>query len=171
VPTGRARELRDQEIDAVEYERILLWFHGMQSKVPIHLKATCAPHFYRVLRQEANKRGEKVSYETHGLDAVTRGCLGGISFCFVSHEGIVQTCGYLEVKCGDLRESSFKEVWENSEVFKKLRDFTAYQGKCGRCEYVKFCGGCRARAYEATGDFMEEEPLCMYQPSRSASRG
>jgi heme b synthase len=171
VPTGRARELRDQEIDAVEYERILLWFHGMQRKVPIHLKATCAPHFYRVLRQEANKRGEKVSYETHGLDAVTRGCLGGISFCFVSHEGIVQTCGYLEVKCGDLRESSFKEVWENSEVFKKLRDFTAYQGKCGRCEYVKFCGGCRARAYEATGDFMEEEPLCMYQPSRSASRG
>jgi heme b synthase len=171
VPTGRARELKDQEINAAEYEKILLWFHDMQRKVPIHLKATCAPHFYRVLRQEANKRGEKVRYETHGLDAVTRGCLGGISFCFVSYEGTVQPCGYLEVKCGDLRESSFKEVWENSEVFKKLRDFSAYQGKCGCCEYVKFCGGCRARAYEATGDFMEEEPLCMYQPARSVSRG
>jgi heme b synthase len=171
VPTGRAREMTNQEIDASEYEKVLLWFHDMQRKVPIHLKATCAPHFYRILRQEAHKRGERVSYETHGLDAVTRGCLGGISFCFISYEGIVQPCGYLELKCGDLKESSFREVWENSEVFKKLRDFSAYQGKCGRCEYVKFCGGCRARAYEATGEFMAEEPLCMYQPARTVDHG
>ncbi len=171
VPTGRAKELTNQEIDALEYEKILLWFNDMQRKVPIHLKATCAPHFYRVLRQEAHKRGEKVTYETHGLDAVTRGCLGGISFCFVSYEGIVQPCGYLELNCGDLKGATFREVWENSGVFRKLRDFSAYQGKCGRCEYVKVCGGCRARAYEGTGDFMAEEPLCMYQPARGAGHG
>ena len=107
-----------------------------------------------------------MDYETYGLDAVTRGCLGGTAFTFISHDGIVQPCGYLELNCGDLKTASFGHIWENSEVFKKLRDFSAYGGKCGKCEYVRVCGGCRARAFEATGDYMAEEPLCMYQPSR-----
>jgi len=171
VPTGRAREMADQEIDALEYEKLLLWFNQMQKQVPIHLKATCAPHFYRILRQEAHKRGEKVDFQTYGLDAVTRGCLGGISFCFISYEGIVQPCGYLEMKCGNLKEESFETIWAHSQVFNRLRDFSAYKGKCGKCEYVKFCGGCRARAFEATGDFMTEEPLCLYQPAREIAHG
>jgi AdoMet-dependent heme synthase len=165
VPTGRAREMVDQEIAAGEYEELLHWFYRKGREAPIHLKATCAPHYYRILRQEAHRRGEKVDFETYGLDAVTRGCLGGTSFCFISHKGMVQPCGYLELPCGDLKEGSFGEVWSGSDHFKKLRDFSAYQGKCGRCEYLKFCGGCRARAFEATGDYMAEEPLCMYEPS------
>jgi heme b synthase len=171
VPTGRARDMVDQEIDAKAYEGLLYWFYEMGNKVPIHLKATCAPHYYRILRQEAHKRGEKVDYETYGLDAMTRGCLGGISFCFISHDGIVQPCGYLELNCGDLKSASFGEIWGASEIFTKLRDFSSYEGKCGRCEYLKFCGGCRARAYESTGDFMAEEPLCMYEPALGAADG
>ena len=171
VPTGRAKEMVNQEIDALEYEKLLKWFYHMRDKVPLHLKATCAPHYYRVLRQEAHKKGEKVNSKTYGLDAVTRGCLGGTSFCFISHNGIVQPCGYLELTCGNLKESSFDSIWKNSEVFNQLRDFSTYKGKCGRCEYIRFCGGCRARAYEATGDFLAEEPLCSYQPVRDYSHG
>lgn len=102
--------------------------------------------------------------ETRGLDAVTRGCLAGISYCFISHEGIVQPCGYLELNSGDLWESTLKDVWSNSSVFANLRDFSKYKGKCGRCEYIAVCGGCRARAYEATGDYLSQEPLCAYNP-------
>jgi heme b synthase len=170
VPTGRAKEMVNQEIDALEYEKLLRWFYEMRNQVPLHLKATCAPHYYRILRQEAHARGEKVNFDTYGLDAVTRGCLGGTSFCFISHDGIVQPCGYLELNSGDLKRSSFEEVWRDSQIFKRLRDFSAYEGKCGRCEYVKFCGGCRARAYEDTGDYMAEEPLCIYQPSKELRR-
>jgi heme b synthase len=166
VPTGRAKEMVNQEIDALEYEKLLCWFYKMRNQVPLHLKATCAPHYYRILRQEAHANGEKVNFDTYGLDAVTRGCLGGTSFCFISHDGIVQPCGYLELNSGDLKKSSFGEVWRDSQIFKRLRDFSAYEGKCGRCEYLKFCGGCRARAYEDTGDYMAEEPLCIYQPSK-----
>jgi heme b synthase len=171
VPTGRAKEMVNQEIDALEYEKLLRWFYEMRDQVPLHLKATCAPHYYRILRQEAHARGEKVNFDTYGLDAVTRGCLGGTSFCFISHDGIVQPCGYLELNSGDLKKSSFGEVWRDSQIFKRLRDFSAYEGKCGRCEYVKFCGGCRARAYEDTGNYMAEEPLCIYQPSRKVAHG
>jgi len=171
VPTGRAKEMINQEIDALEYEKLLHWFYNMRDKVPLHLKATCAPHYYRILRQEAHAKGEKVDFDTYGLDAVTRGCLGGTAFCFISHDGIIQPCGYLEKNCGDLKRSSFESIWRDSEIFNQLRDFAAYKGKCGRCEYLRFCGGCRARAFEATGDFLSEEPLCAYQPSGKAAHG
>lgn len=164
VPTGRARDMINQEIDAHEYEKLLHWFYTMRDRTPLHLKATCAPHYYRILRQEAHSKGEKVDFHTYGLDAVTRGCLGGISFCFISHDGIVQPCGYLELTCGDLKEASFDSIWKGSKIFGRLRDFSEYKGKCGICEYKRVCGGCRARAFEATGDYMAEEPLCIYVP-------
>ena len=85
---------------------------------------------------------------------MTRGCLGGISFCFISHVGQVQPCGYLELDCGNVQKQSFAEIWENSEVFRNLRDYSKYGGKCGHCEFIKVCGGCRARAYEATGNYL-----------------
>ena len=167
VPTGRAKNMVDQEIAAEEYEKILHWFYDMRDKKSINLKATCAPHYYRILRQEAHRKGEKVDAKTYGLDAMTRGCLGGTSFCFVAYDGIAQPCGYLELDCGDLKLSSFDEIWESSEIFGRLRNFSEYKGKCGVCEYLRFCGGCRARAYEATGDFLAEEPLCTYIPQKA----
>jgi len=166
VPTGRAKELKDNEIPSEEYEKTLHWFYNQREKTSLHLKATCAPHYYRILRQTAKEEGKKITFETHGLDAVTRGCLGGVSFCFISHTGQVQPCGYLEVNCGDIKETSLEEIWKNSKVFQSLRDFDKYNGKCGICEYRQVCGGCRARAYEFTGDYLGEEPYCTYQPER-----
>ena len=164
VPTGRGKYIADQEISAQQYEHTLNWFYDQRDKVPLQLKATCAPHYYRILRERAHKEGKTVTFKTHGLDAVTRGCLGGTSFCFVSNTGIVQPCGFLDLNCGSVKEASFGVIWNESEIFKTLRNFNNLKGKCGRCEYRKVCGGCRARAYEATGDYLAEEPLCLYQP-------
>ena len=167
VPTGRGKYILDSAIDAEQYEETLNWFYDQRDKTPLQLKATCAPHYYRILRQRAKADGKKVSFETHGLDAVTRGCLAGTGFCFISHVGRVQTCGFLDVTCGDITQQTFKEVWENSTVFNELRDFSKLDPKCGICEYKRVCGGCRARAYEATGSYLAEEPLCSYQPRKS----
>ena len=164
VPTGRGKYIVDQEITSEEYENTLTWFYDQREKTPLQLKATCAPHYYRILRQRAKKDGKPVTYKTHGLDAVTRGCLGGTGFCFISHRGIVQPCGFLDINCGDITNTSFADVWDTSDVFLSLRNFDNLKGKCGRCEYKKICGGCRARAYEATGDYLAQEPLCNYQP-------
>lgn len=168
VPTGRGKEMVEDAISADEYERVLNWFYDQREAVPTQLKATCAPHYYRILRQRARAEKKVVSSQNYGLDASTRGCLGGTAFCFVSHTGDVQPCGYLGVKCGNVREQPFYSIWENSEVFTRLRDLDQYKGKCGRCEYRTVCGGCRARAYEITGDYLEEEPFCTYQPLRGA---
>lgn len=164
VPTGRGKYIVDSAINAKEYEQTLNWFYDQREKTTLQLKATCAPHYYRILRQRARAEGKTVTFDSHGLDAVTRGCLAGTGFCFISHVGRVQTCGFLDVTCGDITRQTFKEVWENSEVFKRLRDFSKLEGKCGICEFKRVCGGCRARAYEASGSYLAAEPLCSYQP-------
>jgi AdoMet-dependent heme synthase len=166
VPTGRGKYIIDQEITSTEYEETLNWFYDQKEKTPLQLKATCAPHYYRILRQRAKEDGKTVTFQTHGLDAVTRGCLGGTGFCFISHRGIVQPCGFLDINCGDVTRKSFVEVWKDSKIFKHLRNFNELKGKCGVCEYKRVCGGCRARAYEATGDYLAEEPLCSYLPQK-----
>jgi len=164
VPTGRAKEFREQEIDAADYERTLHWFYDQRRRVPLQLKATCAPHYQRIMRERARADGETITVKTHGLDAVSRGCLGGSSFLFVSHLGQVQPCGYLELDCGNVRERRLGEIYRNSPLLQNLRNVDCYRGKCGVCEYRKVCGGCRARAFEATGDYLEAEPLCAYAP-------
>jgi heme b synthase len=167
VPTGRGKELKDQQVTAQEYEEILTWFYDQKEQFPLHLKATCAPQFYRILRQRARTEGKNVTPQNYGLDATTRGCLGGLSFCFVSHTGQVQPCGYLEQKCGNIRKNSLECIWTHALLFRELRDFGNYKGRCGRCEYRKVCGGCRARAFETTGDPLGEEPYCAYEPRGS----
>ena len=166
VPTGRGKDLADQEISAQDYEKTLHWFYEESAKSPIQLKATCAPHYFRILKQKKGSgAARKPEGQGHGgLAAMTRGCLGGSSFCFISHTGQVQPCGYLEIDCGQIKEKSFSEIWKNSPDFLALRDLTRYKGKCGTCEFITVCGGCRARAYEATGNYLAEEPLCVYRP-------
>ena len=164
VPMGRGRDLAEQAISAKQYEKTLHWFYEQRDKVPLQLKATCAPHYYRILRQRAKADRREVDFGGFGLDAVTRGCLGGVGFAFISHVGQVQPCGYLELDSGNVRTQTFREIWETSPVFENLRDLTKYEGKCGQCRYIRVCGGCRARAYEATGSYLAEEPLCLYQP-------
>jgi heme b synthase len=169
VPTGRGKDLADQELPPEEYERVLSWIYERREGLAIPLKPTCAPHYYRILRQREKEKGRKVTPQTHGLDAMSKGCMGGQSFAFISHVGKVQICGFLERECGDLREANydFKKIWDESPVFLEMRDLDGYRGRCGYCEYRSACGGCRARAYAMTGDYLAEEPFCIYQPKRS----
>ena len=172
VPTGRAKNLKEQEISPEEYEKILIWIYENRENSHLRLKPTCAPHYYRIFHQMEKKKNKKVLSETHGLDALTKGCMGGQSFAFISHIGKVQICGFLDVECGDIRKENydFKKIWETSPVFIEMRNIDEYHGRCGYCEYRKVCGGCRARAYAITGDYLDEEPYCIYQPKIKNSK-
>ena len=168
VPMGRASNLDEEVISAREYENVLHWFYDFRKTTRMHLKATCAPQYYRILRQRARAEGLPVTPDVFGMDAMTRGCLGGTGFCFISHVGQVQPCGYLTLDCGNVRETPFPEIWKHAKPFLQFRNQAEYKGKCGVCEFHKVCGGCRARAWSMHGDYLGEEPLCAYQPGRVA---
>ena len=155
VPTGRGKEMADQEISPEKYEQTLRWLAQKQNSPEIMQRVTCGPHYQRIVREMkvAGKRQIK-------------GCMGGQSFAFISHRAKVQICGFLEEECGDLKQENlnFRKIWETSKIFLHLRDLDSYHGRCGYCEYRKVCGGCRARAHAMTGDYLAEEPYCLYQP-------
>ncbi|MGA1794618.1 MAG: heme b synthase [bacterium] len=174
VPTGRGKDLENEAISAADYERVLHEFYDLSQRTTLQMKATCAPHYYRIVAQK--ERGGKTSMggsETHGhgFSSMTRGCLGGTGFCFVSFKGEVCPCGYLPLVAGNIREASLKEIWYNAPLFRDLRDLSLLKGKCGACEYKMVCGGCRARAFNQSGDYLGEEPLCIYQPRGATGAG
>ncbi len=168
VPTGRGKVLEIQELPPQEYETTLNWIYDRQLELGsrIFFKPTDAPHYLRIVRQRQNGQPAPASRPGSGghPGGITRGCLAGTGFCFISHQGKVKGCGYFDVEAGDLKINTFREVWADSALFNRLRDLRNLKGKCGACEFRRICGGCRARAYESTGDYLEAEPYCVYQP-------
>lgn len=211
VPVGCGVDIAEEQmVPPEEYEKILNWFYDRSLEGGIEMKATCAPHYFRVVRQRrvAEHRSEAAAQAAHpvsaaatgapaigptemmmpgstgielkphghgrpvghhtghpsDMNAMTKGCLAGTAVCFISHQGEVYPCGYLPALAGDLRKQPFAEIWENSAVFNELRDTNNLEGKCGCCEFRNICMGCRARAYAASGNYLAEEPFCVYQP-------
>jgi AdoMet-dependent heme synthase len=152
VPVGRGEGLKGEELNTKMYEDVLEWLYSVEKKNELEMKVTCAPHYYRIVKEK-------------GDTPKSAGCLAGKSFMFISHKGVAQPCGYLDLPSGDVRQEGAKKVWEDSPVFRELRDLSGYKGKCGSCRYLKICSGCRARAYESRGDYLHEEPYCSYLPS------
>lgn len=162
VPTGRAKDMLEDELSAQEYEEALKYLAKEKRGSSLEIKVTCAPHFNRMLLEQSPALAA-------GLRG--RGCMAGTSFCFISHLGDLQPCGYLEIKCGNARQLGFKKAWLESEVFNNLRGFDKYKGKCGVCEFKTVCGGCRARAFAKYGDYLREEPYCLHEPALSKRTG
>jgi radical SAM protein with 4Fe4S-binding SPASM domain len=167
VPTGRGRLLADEELPPADQERVLRWLYRLQRHSAFPVKQICAPHFRRIEAQSARVRGERRPERvTTRLTTMSRGCLAGQGFCFVSHVGAVCGCGFLPLSVGHVRDRSFTELYLEAPLFQAFRDPSRLGGDCGACEYRALCGGCRARAYAATGDPLAEEPDCAYSPSR-----
>lgn len=150
VPTGRGENIEEEVLNRDEHESLLKDIMNKQQEVEIEIKPTCAPQFIRI----GESMGMKLRFK--------RGCLAGISYCIISPKGDVQPCAYLNRVAGNVKDTPFNYIWENSSIFKKLRT-QDYKGSCGVCKFKHNCGGCRARAaYYNNGDYMAEEGLCIY---------
>lgn len=172
VPTGRGEEIMSELISKEDYEEILDWhYHQEKLEDDILMRPTCAPHYYRIVPQKAKAEG--VKFERRSLTFSTgggKGCIAAQTICLIDCFGNVKPCSYFHRTAGNVKTTPFREIWENSEIFKDLRNFKAYKGKCGECEYINVCGGCRARADAVHGDYMAEEPFCNYVPIRTQKK-
>ncbi len=168
VPTGRAEEIISELISKEDYDGILDWHYQMEKdERDLLVRPTCAPQYYRVVLQRSREEGNKFERRTLKFSTGgSKGCLAGQLICLINVDGDVYPCSYFPKAAGNIFTKSFKEIWEHSELFKEMRDFKSYKGRCGVCEYLNVCGGCRARAYALRGDYLEEEPYCSYVPKR-----
>ncbi|RLI83268.1 radical SAM/SPASM domain-containing protein [Archaeoglobales archaeon] len=92
------------------------------------------------------------------------GITDGRGMFFISHVGEVYPSGFLPLVAGNVRKTDLKEIYNESQIFKDLKDPDKLKGKCGRCEHRRICGGSRARAYAVTSDYLAQEPRCIYTP-------
>ncbi|MBD3110223.1 radical SAM protein [Bacillus sp. AGMB 02131] len=165
VPVGCGVQIVESNmLSSSKYEEVLEWFYSRSREVDFEIRATCAPHYYRIMRQKAKENNERITVQSHGMAAVTKGCLAGTGVCFISHKGDIRPCGYLPVTAGSLLEQNVEDIWKNAPLFQQLRNSDLIEGKCGQCEYINVCSGCRARAYYETGSYLSEEPYCTYVP-------
>jgi radical SAM protein with 4Fe4S-binding SPASM domain len=168
VPVGCGAEIGAAErLSPRRFEDVLRWLFECTLELGdrIQIKATCAPQYHRIMQEISRARGLGPPRAAHGLHAVTRGCLAGSAVCFVSCRGDVQPCGYLPLAAGNVREARFANLWRDAPLFQALRDPRRLNGACGACACRGICGGCRARAYAATGDVLQADPSCLHVPA------
>jgi radical SAM protein len=174
VPMGRAKP--EDVASADEFESVFNQLYDLSRTASFDIKATAAPQFSRVVLQR--KRAEAsddhdtlTSGAQHSMvDGIgrARNVTDGDGFMFISHVGDIFPSGFLPVCAGNVRTDDLVSVYQRSELFRTLRDRSRIKGKCGVCKYRSVCGGSRARAYAVTGDILESEPFCAYEPPATA---
>jgi radical SAM protein len=173
VPTGRAQAR--YMISAQKHEEVFHWLYDLSQEAPFDIKATAAPMYRRVAIQRKkgeNGKGEPVTFQgagfqyADGLNRPTKGVNDGNGFLFISHLGQIMPSGFLPIDCGNVRKDDVVEVYRSHPVFKDLRNPEKLKGKCGVCDYRDVCGGQRGRAFGITGDYLETDPACAYEPER-----
>ena len=163
IVTGRA--LENDDLQAAEYEQVFEFMYELSKTAPFGVKTTEAMHYRRYVAQRVKaEHGVTENENAKGVAWRTAGVSDGKGFVFVSHQGEIYPSGFLPVSGGNVLRDSLTDVYRNSSLFRTLRDTTLREGKCGLCEYQKVCGGSRSRAYAFTGDYLAEDPRCVYQP-------
>jgi radical SAM protein with 4Fe4S-binding SPASM domain len=156
IAMGRGEaEIPDAELDCGQYaQNVQQLYEEQTQRSNLEICTTQACQYWVVLNRK-EEEGYKVP-DFYYNEAP--GCRAGIGMMSIKPNGDVVPCPLLEVKAGNVKEQSLREILD-SEVFTNLKS-REVKGRCGSCKYKQLCGGCRVRAYRHSGDYMGEDPLC-----------
>ena len=162
ISVGRGKVL--QPLSPQASEKLMGWIHETSRVAPFIVATTEAPSYRRVALERM--RAEGMTGDEIKRSGVARGfgIRDGHGIMFVSSTGDICPAGFLPLVAGNVRQDRVAEVYRNAALFESLHDPSKLEGRCGVCEYGALCGGSRARAYAATGNPLETDPLCEYQP-------
>ncbi len=166
ISIGRGSELT--ELDPGEAEKWLMWAAQTNREADFRVKTTEAMHFRRLITTPLLRAGKTEADIEAGPMSRGFGIRDGNGIVFISNLGNVCPSGFLPIEVGNVKDTSLVELYRNTDVMKALRNPDEFKGRCGICEFRNWCGGSRARAYAWTGDPLESDPLCPYQPKTHA---
>jgi len=162
IGVGRGADLR--EVTPAQAERLIGWLLDLGREAPFVIKTTEALQHHRIAIRRLERAGSTVAEIARLPLARSFGIRDGNGIVFVAHDGAVYPSGFLPLSAGNVRSAPIADLYRHHELFVRLRDVRGLKGKCGRCPYNEICGGSRARAYASTGDPLESDPLCPYEP-------
>lgn len=162
ISVGRGKVL--QALEPSEADELMGWIYETSRVAPFIVATTEAPSYRRVALERMREAG--ITGEDIKRSGATRsyGIRDGHGIMFVSNTGEICPAGFLPLAAGNIRTTNVVDVYRNSTLFQALHDPNHFEGRCGICEYRALCGGSRARAFAATGNPLETDPLCDHQP-------
>src|SRR5215471_4640994 len=168
VATGRASA--SQDLTADQYEEVFSFLYDLSKTARFDIKTTEAQHYRRYVAQSRRADGASGQRMAPPAEVIQRqaGINDGKGLVFVSHTGEIYPSGFLPLSAGNVRRNSLTDVYRNSPLFRTLRQPDNLRGKCGDCEFRNLCGGSRSRSFALTGDYLTEDPKCVYQPKRTS---
>lgn len=157
VPSGRGAALRKQMLSSREVRALYAGLFSRDGDRPEIV--TGDPLASQLGPPDENDEG---------LAAPRGGCAAGFSGLTILSDGTLTPCRRLPLPIGNIRTDSLREIWATSPLLARLRDRSAYQGRCGRCPRWASCRGCRAIAYawslgDGPGDPLAEDPQCFVE--------
>jgi radical SAM protein len=167
IAVGRGKLLKP--VSAERGEELMKWAYDLAQVAPFVVATTEAPSYRRVALERMRAAGQ--TGEQIAQTPVYRGfeIRDGHGILFVSNQGDIYPAGFLPLATGNVRVNKLADVYRDSPVFRELHTPSHFKGKCGVCEYRTLCGGSRARAFAYTGDPLESDPFCAYQPKAGAA--
>lgn len=87
-------------------------------------------------------------------------CSVGNNALTIMHDGTIYPCRRLPIAIGNIIEDGIFKPWYDSDILWSVRNINEIKGKCGKCDLLPLCRGCRAMAYWANGDYLGEDPHC-----------
>ena len=158
VPVGRGRGIEEAALDLGANERLIRFMAQAQSSIRAIMEPVAGPQYWSFLLQRAGiKRGPLLRL----AETVFHGCAAGRGFVYIKPNGEVWPCPFIEVSCGNVRQTPFPIIWATAPIFEDLRKREErLQGRCGKCPYRRLCGGCRGRTLATTGQVLAEDPSC-----------
>jgi radical SAM protein len=169
ISVGRGKAL--QEVSPQRGEEIMNWVLDLVPHAPFAVKTTEAPSYRRLALNKMQAAGANASDVKSS--SVYKGfqIRDGHGILFISSTGEIYPSGFLPLPCGNVRSILLIDVYRYEPLFQALHSPEQFRGKCGECEFSRICGGSRSRAYAHTGDALESDPFCTYQPTRLSSAG
>jgi len=168
IPTGRARDVADQDLSPPERETMLATLQEYLADGRISIMSS-APQYGRACIELGDPAGPvNTGHYGHGGGRMTRilakyvgGCGAGRCYMAVQPDGDATPCVFMPIRLGNLRTDSFETVW-NHPVMEVLRDRDDRTGHCRICDYKYHCGGCRARSWGYFRDLRRSDPGCKF---------
>lgn len=158
VPVGRGRGIEGAALGRTANERLIRFMASAQRTTRAVMEPVAGPQYWPFLLERAGIRGGSL---LRLAETVFHGCSAGRGFVYVKPDGQVWPCPFIEVNCGNVRQTPFPTIWASSPVFRDLREREKrLHGRCGECPYRRLCGGCRGRAWATTGDYLAEDASC-----------
>jgi AdoMet-dependent heme synthase len=158
VPVGRGKQIENASLDLSSNERLIRLIATSQKQSHAVIEPVAGPQYWAYLLQQ---KGITNGPMLRLAEKVFHGCTAGRGFVYIKPDGSVWPCPFIEISGGNIRKNSFSEIWQDSPIFKKLRNREhLLKGRCGKCDYRTLCGGCRGRAWALNDDVLSEDPSC-----------